>query len=194
MPGIVCPATEGIGEVRPRTRRMLKENEIIDYIRQYRELLDQAVLNDYDYKRKKTQLLQLNEDYTVVSLTENEIIDYLKQYKELLDSEALTLEEFIKKKNQLLYGSVSSSFLEAITEGHRQTVLEEFPDNEAEGSPVLEGFAARPDRIGLERLGAKSPIPTEDPEHVICPRCGTRQRSNRSICHTCALPFLTVED
>ncbi len=176
------------------TRKILNENEIINYTWQYRELLNQAVLNDYDYKRKKTQLLQLDEDYSVVSLTENEIIDYLKQYKELLDSEALTLEEFIKKKNQLLYGSVSSSFLEAITEGHRQTVPEEFPDNEAEGSPVLEGFAARPDRIGPERSGAKSPIPTEDPEHVICPRCGTRQRSNRSICHTCALPFLTAED
>ena len=77
--------------------------------------------------------------------------------------------------------------LEAALSQDRSEAPEESPAN---GKPAERGKFQRP--LPKTEKPAVKPVPVPgDSEHMTCPSCGDVQRSNRTRCKNCGVPFLT---
>ncbi len=84
------------------------EKDIVQYLKDYKKLLDSGILIPEEFDLKKKQLLE-DLSFTADCFSDAEIITHLKDYKGLLDSDILTHEEFDKIKKQLLQGMVENT-------------------------------------------------------------------------------------
>lgn len=102
--------------------KTLNAEEVIEYLKEYKELLDVDALTSGEFGKKKDQLLKKLE-IDIDALSEADVIKALKGFKELFDRKIISQEEFIEKKHQLLGEEEEISFEGSIPLGEVRNPL-----------------------------------------------------------------------
>ena len=79
----------------------INEAEVIQFLKDYKELFDAGILSPEEYNNNKTRLLQ-SLDLDAKTYSEVEVIKHLKDFKELLDKSIISPEDFEIIKKQLI--------------------------------------------------------------------------------------------